>query len=54
METPEERKQLDEALPRSRAAFAHRTEDEIMEKVIKIIDEDRLLATKQASLLIAS
>jgi hypothetical protein len=41
METPEERKQLDEALARSRAAFAHMTEDEIMEKVIEIIDEMR-------------
>ena len=46
METPEERKQLDEALARSRAAFAHMTEDEIMEKVIEIIDEIAQLATQ--------
>ena len=37
----DEQQRLDEALARMRAAAAHMTEDEIMEKVIEIIDEDR-------------
>lgn len=39
----DEQKPLDEALARMRAAAAHMTEDEIMEKVVEIINEDRAL-----------
>ena len=50
----DEQKQLDEALSRMRATAAHMTEDEIMDRVIEIIDEDRELRRRQAGVRAAS
>jgi len=37
----DEQKQLDEALAEARAAFANKTDDEIMDDVARVIDEVR-------------
>ena len=50
----DEQQQLDEALARMRAATADMTEDEIMEKVIEIIDQDRARRRAQTSVPAAS
>lgn len=50
----DEQRQLDEALTRMRAAASHMTEDEIMEKIIEIIDEDRARRRQQAGMPTAS
>jgi hypothetical protein len=45
----DEQKQLDEALARARAAFADKTEDEIMDDVARVIDEVRAAQRSEAA-----